>query len=319
MTATQDSEIAIRDADHGFRLRKRIEPRDVHWTLSSTDITPDDQFVVYTTLSSTMHLCNVAGAYELHEDLPLVPGRSSHHFGVLCSKINSQGREIVAGCSNHCIAVYDVERKRTVAMLPAHRDDVNTVCFADQTSLPHLIVSGSDDFLVKVWDRRLMGGGDADADTTGEGRGASEAARARATSRRALAGVFPGHISGLTSVSPRGDGVYVLSNAKDQTAKLWDLRTMVPAAEFEASGAHEVNPFPWDYRYMEWPGWGQKFKHPNDRSVMTYRGHTVQGTLIRAHISPPASTGQAFVYSGSAVRCGRRKDRVKIEVAGSSG
>ena len=35
-------------------------------------------------------------------------------------------------------------------------------------------------------------------------------------------------------------------------------------------------------------------------SVQTFRGHTVLQTLIRAYFSPAHSTGQRFVYTGSA-------------------
>ena len=40
-------------------------------------------------------------------------------------------------------------------------------------------------------------------------------------------------------------------------------------------------------------------KHPNDCSVTTYTGHRVLKTLIRCHFSPPSSTGQQYLYSGS--------------------
>jgi WD40 repeat protein len=33
---------------------------------------------------------------------------------------------------------------------------------------------------------------------------------------------------------------------------------------------------------------------------MTYRGHAVLRTLIRCHFSPRESTGQSYIYSGSA-------------------
>lgn len=33
---------------------------------------------------------------------------------------------------------------------------------------------------------------------------------------------------------------------------------------------------------------------------MTYRGHSVEKTLIRCHFSPAATTGQSYIYSGSA-------------------
>jgi WD repeat-containing protein 23 len=41
-------------------------------------------------------------------------------------------------------------------------------------------------------------------------------------------GVFTGHTEGLTYVDSKGDGRYVLSNAKDQTMKLWDIRLVIP-------------------------------------------------------------------------------------------
>lgn len=39
--------------------------------------------------------------------------------------------------------------------------------------------------------------------------------------------------------------------------------------------------------------------HPNDCSVMTYRGHAVLRTLIRCHFSPTETTGGNYIYSGS--------------------
>ena len=40
-------------------------------------------------------------------------------------------------------------------------------------------------------------------------------------------------------------------------------------------------------------------KHPKDCSVTTYVGHRVLKTLIRCNFSPPSSTGQQYLYSGS--------------------
>lgn len=41
-------------------------------------------------------------------------------------------------------------------------------------------------------------------------------------------------------------------------------------------------------------------KLDGDTSVMTYRGHSVQKTLIRCRFSPPHTTGQRFIYTGCA-------------------
>jgi WD repeat-containing protein 23 len=55
----------------------------------------------------------------------------------------------------------------------------------------------------------------------------------------------------------------------------------------------------WDYRNMYYRK--PRFdSHPDDCSVMTYRGHAVLKTLIRCHFSPAATTGQKYIYSGSA-------------------
>lgn len=40
--------------------------------------------------------------------------------------------------------------------------------------------------------------------------------------------------------------------------------------------------------------------HPHDVSVQAFRGHSVLQTLIRAYFSPAHSTGQRYVYTGSA-------------------
>ncbi len=46
--------------------------------------------------------------------------------------------------------MYDVERKRVVASVLAHQDDINSVCYVDMAYQPHLILSGSDDSFLKV-------------------------------------------------------------------------------------------------------------------------------------------------------------------------
>jgi WD repeat-containing protein 23 len=35
-----------------------------------------------------------------------------------------------------------------------------------------------------------------------------------------------GHTEGITYVSAKGDGRYIISNGKDQKLRLWDLRKM---------------------------------------------------------------------------------------------
>lgn len=57
----------------------------------------------------------------------------------------------------------------------------------------------------------------------------------------------------------------------------------------------------WDYRYGHNPSalGLRHLSHPNDQSLMSYRGHQVLQTLIRAYFSPIETTGQKYIYSGS--------------------
>jgi len=130
---------------------------------------------------------------------------------------------------------------------------------------------------VKVWDRRLLG--------VGLGQ---------------CVGVLAGHTEGVTHLDARGDGRHLISNSKDQSIRLWDIRRM--ATEAQVKDAVKTSPLPrfrWDYRYMMFPGAGLKIPHPVDCSIQVYRGHDVLETLIRCYFSPEHTTGQRYIYSGS--------------------
>jgi WD repeat-containing protein 23 len=136
-------------------------------------------------------------------------------------------------------------------------------------------------------------------------------------------GVLVGHTEGVAYVSPKGDGRYVVSNGKDQTMRLWDLRKMRSYSEWEAMPKRSYGLSPnWDYRSVCRPSllgrratFGYHLRlyvhrngryrtprydaHPKNCSVMAYRGHHVLRTLIRCHFSPQETTGASYLYSGS--------------------
>ena len=89
-----------------------------------------------------------AGEYEIHE--PLEVDSTGRQNGVWCAKFSPGGNEIICGTSSCHLLVYDVERKRMVERVPAHDDDINSVAYADRAYRPHLILTASDDHLVKV-------------------------------------------------------------------------------------------------------------------------------------------------------------------------
>lgn len=132
------------------------------------------------------------------------------------------------------------------------------------------------------------------------------------------AGVLVGHMEGITFIDSRGDGRYFITNGKDQTTKLWDIRRMTSTVNwcslspFSLSGSRpwstrfplkhgmqtanygialppcssRPRTFDWDYRWMEYPERAKLVRHPSDQSLATYRGHSVLRTLIRCYFSP---------------------------------
>lgn len=149
-------------------------------------------------------------------DLPLL------YLQIWSLRFSGDNREIVAGTSAATIVVYDIESRSVLHTIDGHNDDVNAVAFAD-TSNSHVLFSGSDDSLVKIWDRRSLG------------RNCKPS------------GTLVGHTEGITFIESKGDGRYCLSNSKDQSAKLWDIRRMLNEQQADESCkiSYQRN---WDYR-----------------------------------------------------------------------
>ena len=59
------------------------------------------------------------------------------------------------------------------------------------------------------------------------------------------AGVLVGHTQGITHIDPKGDGRYLLSNSKDQTAKVWDVRKMISNQKFRKLPDPKLPDFGW--------------------------------------------------------------------------
>jgi len=78
------------------------------------------------------------------------------------------------------------------------------------------------------------------------------------------------------------------------------LRTPHEAATIARDRSAEIPSFHWDYRWMQYPAAGRVVSHPADAALATYRGHQVFSTLCRAYWSPAHTTGQRYIYAGSA-------------------
>ncbi|XGW19824.1 hypothetical protein V3C99_003563 [Haemonchus contortus] len=204
-------------------------------------------------------------------ELP-VPSQEAS-MAIFSLRFSRRGHEVLCGGSDRNLHIYDLESmSRVVSISDAHADDINAVCYGDTDS--NLLYSGGDDGLVKVYDRRAFGEMDYQP-----------------------VGVFAGHRDGITYIDARGDDRYLLSNSKDQTIKVWDLRRF-SNEEAARKTVNCVRQQSWDYRWQPAPRC-TLIPLKGDTSVITLRGHSVLHTLVRAKFSP-SRTGKKYIYTGCA-------------------
>ncbi|KAF3002291.1 hypothetical protein G7054_g5254 [Neopestalotiopsis clavispora] len=283
-SCVKDFRVRMYDTSNPYNWRhyKTVAFPGGSWTLTDASLSPDNKWLAYTSIESRVclaptdpndtgdpYMLNLAGDRGFRGQMGWRGG-----FGIWSIRFSGDGKELVAGTNANSIVVYDIESRQVLHSIEGHEDHVNAVCFADKSS-PHILYSGSDDATIKVWDRRSMGDGRE-------------------------AGAFVGHIEGLTYIDSKGDGRYILSNGKDQSMKLWDLKMMYTTAQFREKNPTRHTGFSnFDYRWEPYDD-NDWFAHPDDNSVVTFRGgHRVLRTLIRCHFSPPGSTDSRYVYTGS--------------------
>jgi len=273
------------DTSNPYRWKyyKVVDNPHGSWTITDASLSSDNRWLAYSSISNLVCLASTDPG-DHSEPATLDFSRMSrtsgsrgysrspyNRFGIWSLRFSGDGREIVAGTGDRSVYVFDIERGESILRIPGHEDDVNAVCFGDAAS-PHILYSGSDDTTLKVWDRRSLGDGRA-------------------------AGTFLGHTEGLTYVDSKGDGRYIISNGKDQTAKLWDLRKVIATEKADRINISDhTTGFEYRSNSYNFEYWRP---HPHDCSLVTFRGHSVLKTLIRCHFSPLGSTDSRYVYSGS--------------------
>lgn len=273
-----------RDHETTLKILNTIQGHPGRWTITDSHLSPDNERMIYSSISPTVYMTSTHDSSPIQTPInfndPNQRQRARAHwgwddesFGIWSCRFSADGKEVVAGGSGQ-IFVYDLLADRRTVKIIAHQADVNSCCWAD-TASGNVLISASDDTFLKVWDRRSLG-----------------------ASQRP-SGVLVGHTEGITNVSAKGDGRYIISNGKDQALRLWDLRKMCSSEDFDKGANRDHRSSEFDYRYGHYPK-PRLSAHPRDCSVMTYRGHAVLRTLIRCHFSPAETTGGQYIYSGSA-------------------
>ncbi|KAG0367553.1 hypothetical protein BGZ54_003675 [Gamsiella multidivaricata] len=271
-TCDRDFQLRIYKTAGNKLIRERvIQGMPGRWTITDHNLSLDNHWLIYSSITPYVYLTRTAAdAPATHHQLDFSTDEDGE--GLWSVRFSGDGREIVAGGRGR-IYVYDIESRTVLHSVEAHNGDVNAVCFAEPSS-SQVLFSGSDDRLVKVWDRRSMSAGRYSTPS----------------------GVLVGHSEGITYVTSKGDNRYLASNGKDQKMLLWDLRMMHSRREYAELPKPKNTGF--DYRTDRYTG-RRSYKVPGDCSVMAFQGHKVLKTLIRCHFSPAHTTGQRYLYTGS--------------------
>jgi WD repeat-containing protein 23 len=247
--------------------------RGVRWNITDLDLSLDHRQMIYCSVGPVVSLIRLATDNQGSDYQSLILNSDDMEYGIFSCKFSAQGDEILVGTRMRSIEIHDLERKTlNYNIAGAHDDEINSACFGSQES--QVIYSGSDDCLIKIWDRRVN----------------SENPQ----------GVLIGHREGITNVSSKGDGIKLVSNSKDQSIKLWDIRKL-NSQNFcrQYLRTHRFSTG-LDYRFGGYILEGYTKKLSADTSLLTFRGHKILGTLIRCYFSPLHTTNQRFIYTGSA-------------------
>ncbi|XP_023342562.1 DDB1- and CUL4-associated factor 11 isoform X2 [Eurytemora carolleeae] len=280
LSACQDKQLRVFDTSRGnFKLLQTIPARDVGWSILDVALNPTGTHLVYSSWNDYLYQVHILGdnysedGYSV-EQIPLCLDPPTHNqFCIFSVRFSQDSSELLGGANDGCLYLYDRESHSQRMTIQAHDSDVNAVCFVDETT--QILASGGDDGLCRVWDRRSL-----------------------RESNPQPVGTLAGHRDGIAYVDPRGDGRYIITNSKDQSIKLWDIRKFSRESDVEEGRRAVSKNMQWDYRWERPKGGLARLK--GDSSIMSYTGHSVLQTLIRCHFSPEHSTGQRYIYTGCA-------------------
>ncbi len=117
-----------------WQLRKEIIARSLNWTITDTALSPNQQLLIYATISPTLHAVNINATEnvrseqnitDLHTPLDFGAGFSDGSFGLWAINFSKDGRVILAGSSDFATYLYvapTLTALGTLPFVPSHVD-----------------------------------------------------------------------------------------------------------------------------------------------------------------------------------------------------
>ncbi|CAH0385176.1 unnamed protein product [Bemisia tabaci] len=194
---------------------------------------PDGQFLASSGFDRQIFLWTV---YENCENISVMSG---HTGAVMDLHFSTDGSTIYSCSTDGTLALWDIQRGERIKKLKGHSTFVNS-CYPARRG-PELVVSGSDDCSVRIWDARkkntatvLTNNYQVTAvsfnDTAEQvfSSGIDNDIKVWDLRKNSVLQRLRGHSDTVTGVSLSPDGSYLLSNAMDNSLRVWDIRPFAP-------------------------------------------------------------------------------------------
>ncbi|XP_012558462.1 U5 small nuclear ribonucleoprotein 40 kDa protein isoform X1 [Hydra vulgaris] len=194
---------------------------------------PSGQTLASAGFDRLIHLWNV---YDDCNNFAILKG---HTGAILDLHYTPDGETLVTCSSDKTIALWDYETGIKVKKYKGHASFVNSCCPARRG--PEIVISGSDDCTIKIWDRRLKTSVQTFQntypvtavcfnDTTSQfmSGGIDNVIKVWDLRKNDIMFKMQGHTDSVTGFRLSPDGSFLLSNAMDNTVRVWDIRAFAP-------------------------------------------------------------------------------------------
>ncbi|XP_035908802.1 U5 small nuclear ribonucleoprotein 40 kDa protein [Anopheles stephensi] len=199
----------------------------------STEFHPEGEHLLSTGFDRQIFL------WKVYDECDNVGVLSGHSGAVMEAHFSPDGSNIYTCATDKVVGVWDVPTCTRIRKLKGHTHFVNSCSGARRG--PTLIVSGSDDSSIKIWDARkrhvvstfdnayqvtaVCFNDTAEQVVSG---GIDNEIKVWDIRKKEIVYRLRGHTDTVTGLSLSPDGSYVLSNSMDNTLRIWDIRPYVP-------------------------------------------------------------------------------------------
>jgi len=194
---------------------------------------PEGQYLASTGFDRQIFIWNVYGECEN------ISTMAGHSGAVMDIHFSTDGNTIFTCGTDNNVCMWDLIAGQRIKKLKGHTSFVNS-CHPTRRGT-QLIVSGSDDCSIKVWDPRKKGKASTlvnpyqvltvSFNDTAEQiftAGIDNDIKVWDLRSNAVVNKLRGHTDTVTGLSLSADGSYLLSNAMDNTLRIWDVRPYAP-------------------------------------------------------------------------------------------